>query len=147
MSTVIVIPGDQPILVLDDNEIDRMVIEQVLRRSLLRNEVRLFGAGEDLLAFLEDVERGDAPFPSLILIDINMPGLDGHEVLQRIRSRAAFDDLPVIAMLTSSIVDADRDRAMAHGANDYIVKAVGIDAYVAQFNERLGNPPLESGVS
>jgi CheY-like chemotaxis protein len=72
--------------------------------------------------------------PAVVLLDINMPGLDGFEVLQRIREREAFAQLPVIMMLTNSDNPRDIERAAELGANGFQTKPATMKEYVRFFD-------------
>jgi CheY-like chemotaxis protein len=76
--------------------------------------------------------------PDVILMDIQMPGMDGLEAIQRIRQQPEFADTPIIA-LTALAMSGDRERCLAAGANDYLSKPVKLQQLVKQINDYL-NP-------
>lgn len=82
-----------------------------------------------LLARGRHAGRDPAGLPALVLLDLNLPRLDGHEVLQAIRADDATRCLPVV-VLTTSIEPSDVERAYARGANSYIQKPVEFDRFV-----------------
>ena len=90
-----------------------------------------------LFAYLEDVKTKKARVPALLLLDITMPGIDGHEALAKVRSDASFKELPFIAMFSHSSLEADRERAMAIGANGYQVKPISSLEYIDFFNSLI----------
>ncbi|MBN4072011.1 response regulator [bacterium AH-315-F18] len=103
--------------VVEDN-LDNLL----LVRALLGKEYRLL-TYEDGRAALEGLNEER---PDLVLLDISLPGMDGNEVLKRIRANAALADLPVIA-LTAHAMNGDRDRFLSAGFDDYLTKPI-IDA-------------------
>jgi CheY-like chemotaxis protein len=113
-----------PVLLIDDSEPDRIYTGIVLGRSGLPFEVHDFESARDALAVLADAPQP----PSLILLDINMPGMNGFAFLD------AYEKLPeahrrntVVVMLSSSPADSDRQRALAHAVvKDYVVKPLTV---------------------
>jgi CheY-like chemotaxis protein len=75
--------------------------------------------------------------PAIVLLDINMPGLNGFEVLRSIRSRSEFEKLPVIVMLSGSENSRDAETALSLGANRFCTKPYDINAYTAFFDSLL----------
>lgn len=137
------LPPDAPILVVDDNEADLMIIETVVERSNLDNPVELFRGAGDALERMEQVLEGDASFPVLMLVDVNMPRMNGFQLLEELRSREEFRKLPIVLMLSSSDAEGDRKKAERLGADDYLVKASGIQEYVDLLNASFSNGPSD----
>jgi chemotaxis family two-component system response regulator Rcp1 len=101
-------------------------IAYLLRLALheIRVDIDVFRTcnGEDAIAFLtRNGVFGRAPIPDIVVLDLNLPKKNGHDVLTEIRRQIAFRHLPVI-MLTSSSAPEDRERAIALGANEYVLK-------------------------
>jgi len=105
------------ILIVDDNQDSRELIVKILRNKgyLLSEAVD----GEDALA------RVYSEKPDLILMDISLPKLDGHEVTRRLKSQPAYKDIPVIA-LTAHVMKGDREKALDAGCNGYISKPINV---------------------
>ena len=127
----------QPIVILlaDDDEDDRLMTRQALERSRLANELRTVADGEELLDFL--YRRGKhvgAPRPGIILLDLNMPRMDGREALQAIKSDPTLSSIPGIVMTTSS-AEEDVLRSYGLGANSFVTKPVGFEALVKVMGE------------
>lgn len=125
-------PAHQAVtMVMVDDNID----EIFLTRRQVRNEgiVNHFISerkSEDLIHTLVELYNGDEINSNiLVLLDINMPRMDGFETLKAIRGHSQFHDLPVI-MFSSSDDEADMARAKALGANGYIVKPFTIDSFI-----------------
>lgn len=131
---MIEIANENHVVMVDDNEGDVFLVEQCFRDSRLDNPWKSFPSGGEFLRYLEDVRRGDAPMPALVLLDLNMPGLDGLDVLERTRSDPAFARLPVFCMLTSSGDPRDKARAEALGASGFVTKSDDPRDYVAFFD-------------
>ena len=100
------------ILLVDDNELYRDTLEEIFADTYL---IQTAVDGETALQSV-----ATSP-PDLILLDINMPGIDGHEVCRRLKANASTQDIPII-FLTSFGEDEDQTRGLALGAVDYIVK-------------------------
>jgi CheY-like chemotaxis protein len=116
------------VLLVDDSRVDAMLVKEALD-SMGRVRLHVVRSGIDALAFLNRVGRyADAPRPQLVLLDINMPRMNGHEALARIRAEPQLAGLAVV-MLTSSRAADDRDKATALGADEFVTKPVGYDAF------------------
>lgn len=112
----------KPILLVDDeDDFVEIAMEQLvgLTYSGLISVVR---NGVDALAFLRKKHPFEtAPTPSLVILDIKMPRLDGHAVLAEMKADPELRNIPVV-VLTCSTMDKDRDRALAAGAVHYLSK-------------------------
>jgi two-component system cell cycle response regulator DivK len=106
-----------PILVVDDNEINLKLAQKVLTSS--GYEVVVATRGE------EAVEVARAVRPALVLLDIQLPDIDGLEVLRRLRSFPETKDLPIVAM-TAQAMTGDRERFLAAGCDGYIQKPISL---------------------
>lgn len=131
----------QVLLHIDDNEADLLFARIVLERSGLPCEVVSLDDPRDALAWLQ---QPAAPAVALILLDINMPGLDGFEFLEAYGATvpaAAAPDAPPVVMLTSSADPQDQARALAHPAvRGYLTKPLGPDALRALRGWLPGDP-------
>jgi CheY-like chemotaxis protein len=115
---------------VDDNETDLDIGQRFYRYSKLENPFLTFASGQELLAYLAEVEAGQKPFPAVVLLDVNMPQLSGFETLRRIREKQVFGEIPVIVMLTNSDNPQDIESAMQMGANGYQPKHFEVDGFV-----------------
>jgi two-component system, response regulator len=120
------------IVLVDDNEDDRMLAARALQRAGVVNDVIMLADGVEALEFFAQATKSDATAPRtyLVLLDLNMPRLGGLEVLRRLRADGATRRLQIV-MLTSSDEDRDRVDSYELGANSYIRKPVDF----AQFSE------------
>ncbi|MDM8535525.1 response regulator [Desulfobacterales bacterium HSG17] len=109
------------ILLAEDNEINQEVTVALLERAGLIAHVAANGreAVEVLISRID----GDAPFYDAVLMDIEMPEMDGYEAVRLIRKISEFDNLPVIAM-TAHALKGDREKCLDAGMNDYLTKPV-----------------------
>jgi CheY-like chemotaxis protein len=117
------------ILVVDDNPGDVQLAEAMLDEAGLHPQVEQARDGVEAVLRLEKVLAGRAPPPDLVLLDINMPRMNGFEVLSYIRQHPTLGGIPVL-MLTSSARDGDIARARALGAREYLVKPDNVGAYI-----------------
>jgi two-component system response regulator len=123
----------QPILFVEDSEDDYEAAVRAFNKVNLHNPVNWCRSGSEALDFL--AQRGDyadpekAPRPGLILLDLNMPGLDGRKTLQMIKQDAKLRDIPVI-ILTTSADQRDIEHCYQIGANTYIQKPVSFDGLI-----------------
>ncbi len=115
------------ILMADDDEDDRQLARDALVESRLRNELRCVEDGEELIEYLTRKGRyedpASSPRPGLILLDLNMPRMDGREALQIIKSIPELRMIPVV-VLTTSKTEEDICRSYDLGASSYITKPV-----------------------
>jgi two-component system response regulator len=112
------------ILLVEDNPADVAFTREALDDARVLNRLHVVEDGADALRFLRrEPPFADVPAPDLILLDLNLPRIDGHEVLRTIKSDPELTHLPVI-MLTNSIMRADVESAYRSFVNCYIVKPV-----------------------
>ena len=121
------------ILLVEDNEDDIVIIQEVFADMKLATIINTVRDGEEALAYLQRKGKYKvARLPDIVLLDINMPKMNGYEVLERMKKDTRWQSLPVI-MLTMSEREEDVVRAYANGACSFIHKSVDLD----QFRERL----------
>jgi CheY-like chemotaxis protein len=114
---------------VEDNLPDALLVQEAIKAEHLLLEVHVAGDGEQALDFIARAEKDpDAPCPHILLLDLNLPKVEGLEVLQRIRSRPKWKNLPVL-VVTSSDSPADRKDVAALGAS-YFRKPVTYDEFL-----------------
>ena len=122
----------KPILFVDDSPRDTALVMEALSQCKLDKEVITLSDGVEALDYLyhrgEFCDR-DGRNPSVILLDLKMPRLDGLEVLKQIKSDSKLKVIPVV-MMTSSQQEADVTQSYQLGVNAYIVKPVNFDDFV-----------------
>ena len=136
---MIMVTPNQPILLVEDSPEDFEATVRAFNRSGLRNPIIRCEDGDSALDYLH--RRGpyaspeQAPRPGVILLDLNLPGTDGREVLQEIKGNEELRQIPVI-VLTTSTDDRDVTACYQAGANSYIQKPVDMDGFIRAI-ERL----------
>jgi two-component system, response regulator len=130
------------LLLVEDNPQDAELTMRVLRRHQLGEHVVWVRDGVDALEYLYG--SGDRPpsaplnaEPRLILLDIKMPRIDGHEVLRRLKADPRSRHIPVV-ILSSSEAGDDIARTIASGANSFVVKPVSFDEF-SETIRHIGN--------
>lgn len=123
----------QLILIVEDNEDDYEAVLRAFKNAQLHNPVFRCKTGDEALAYLkqEGVYDGSKTFdrPTLILLDLNMPGIDGRKTLQHIKKDENLKRIPVVIFTTSNS-DFDIDACYQAGANTYIQKPVSFAGLV-----------------
>jgi len=121
------------ILMADDDEDDRLLTQDALTESRVLNELHFVEDGVELLEYLERKgkfeQKDTSPRPGLILLDLNMPRMDGREALQAIKANPCLKGIPVV-ILTTSKQEEDMVRGYDLGAASYITKPVTFDGLV-----------------
>ncbi|MBK7404130.1 MAG: response regulator [Phycisphaerales bacterium] len=111
-------------LLIEDDEDHAFLIRRAMQENRVTNALDHVADGEAALRFLRKSEPYEhAKRPDVILLDLNLPKLDGQEVLNAIKADAELNTIPVVVLTTSS-AEADRVRAYSSGVNSYVVKPV-----------------------
>ena len=121
------------ILLVEDNPDDIELTRIAFEQAKVSNLLRVVGDGAEALDYLfargRHADRDPAELPSLVLLDLNLPKVNGREVLQAIRANEATRALPVVVMTTSA-EPFDLDATYALGVNSYIRKPVDFEQFV-----------------
>lgn len=118
------------ILLVEDNPDDVALTLRALKKNNIHNEVVVAADGVEALEYLHGTgERPAGALPEIVLLDINLPRLDGIEVLRRIRENPRTRMLPVV-ILTSSSEERDLIRSYGLGANSYVRKPVDFGEFL-----------------
>jgi CheY-like chemotaxis protein len=118
------------ILLVEDSPHDARLTIEALRDGKLRHNVRHVEEGQEAMAILRrEGKEAASPRPDLILLDLNLPGMDGREVLQEIKEDLNLKRIPVVVMSTSR---AERDILQAYNlhANCYVTKPIDIEQFI-----------------
>jgi CheY-like chemotaxis protein len=110
--------GTKPVLLLEDDHVDVLSISRAFKELKVMNPLQVVGNGEEGLQYLYDENK---PKPCLILLDLNMPKMNGLEFLKAIKNDEELKRIPVI-VLTNSKGDEDVVESYRHGVAGYIVK-------------------------
>lgn len=120
------------ILLVEDNPDDQILTRRALEKNNIREQVVVAGDGAEALDFLfcsgDQSGRNPDILPRLVLLDLKLPGIDGFEVLRRIRQNARTKLLPVV-ILTTSNEERDRLNGYVLGANSFIRKPLEFDRF------------------
>jgi len=116
------------ILIVEDNETNMYLIRFILRKS--GYEVIEAGTGE------EGVELAIKEKPDLVIMDIQLPGIDGLEATQRIRNSEVNEELPIV-VLTSYAMVGDKEKALKAGCTGYIEKPINPETFMAEIEKYL----------
>lgn len=114
------------ILLIEDDVVDVMTVQRALRELKVPNPLRVVSNGEEALVALRDTTQA---LPGLILLDLNMPRMNGIEFLSLVKQDAPLRRLPVV-VLTTSKEENDRLRSFDLGVAGYIIKPVEYDRFV-----------------
>ena len=117
------------ILLVEDNDSEALFMLHTLQESLLPNTVHHVPTGEEALAFLNgDGKHNGTPRPDLILLDLNLPGLDGFGVLKLVKAHNEWKSIPII-IVTSSALEEDMHRIRRLEADHYLSKPFDLEGY------------------
>jgi chemotaxis family two-component system response regulator Rcp1 len=136
------------VLLVDDNPGDVFIITEILGQCGLHFEITVIAHGENAISFLQSLEANpNAQCPALVLLDLNLPGISGAEVLTHIRRHMRCCQVPVV-IITSSDSPSDRRTVQQLGANVYFRKPTDLLAYRELGNivrQVLDTPPQSVG--
>lgn len=123
-------PEPIKILLVEDNEGDILLIQEALIEAKIINKMQISRDGSSAIKLLEDLSVNDqGSLPDVILLDINLPKKNGHEVLASIKENPALKKIPII-VLTTSASETDIFKAYDLHANCYIVKPVEVNNFL-----------------
>jgi CheY-like chemotaxis protein len=116
-------------LLVEDEDVHAELVMRSLQKARVSNEVYRVADGAEALAFLRrQGQYTGEPRPDVILLDLKLPKVDGHEVLEAIKRDESLRVIPVVVMTTSA-AETDRAEAYRHHANSYVVKPVDFDKF------------------
>mgnify|MGYP001565457353 CR=1 FL=1 len=133
--------GAQIILMVEDCPEDFEFTRRAFRRSRIGNPIHRCEDGDEALDYLfrrgRYADPATSPRPGVVLLDLNLPGADGREVVAAIKADEGLRSIPVI-MLTSSSAPEDVARCYAAGANSYITKPVDVNGFFEAIENLTG---------
>lgn len=115
------------ILLVEDNPADIILIKHTLKSMNVLNNITVAEDGEKALEILDQEDQ--ANLPDLIVLDLNLPKIEGREVLKRIKSTKHLKDIPVVIM-SGSVAEKDRQEALDMEASAYIVKPLNLEKLI-----------------
>lgn len=116
----------KPALLVEDDSVDAKIVERAFNELGVTNKLIRVSNGEEALQYLRDESNEK---PSVILLDLNMPRMNGLEFLRIIKEDSALKDLPVI-ILTTSREDRDVAESFSHSVAGYVVKPVDFNSFL-----------------
>ncbi|HEY0452908.1 response regulator [Actinophytocola sp.] len=118
------------VLLVEDDDGDVLMTKEAFEYHKIRNRLHVVNDGEQALQFLRrEGEYADAPRPGLILLDLNLPRVDGREVLAELKDDPELRMIPVV-VLTTSESEEDIVRSYSLHANAYVSKPVDFDRFI-----------------
>lgn len=126
------------ILLLEDEPADAFLVKMALKEGKILANLQHVTDGREGLDFLQKTDKyKTASRPDLILLDLNMPRMNGYEFLKKIKADAEFNDIPIV-VLTTSDVESDVVRSYKLGAASYMSKPVDMEKFISAIHQ-LGN--------
>ena len=126
-------PDQQVILIAEDREDDILLIQRALKGANVRNPLQVVRNGEEVIAYLKGkakfANRDEFPLPSLLLLDLKMPRVDGFEVLRWVRGQPTLKAMRIIVLTSSDRIN-DVTLAYQLGANSFLVKPLSFSDFV-----------------
>ena len=118
----------RPVLVIEDSDEDFAAFGRIIRQLSITRPIYRCTTGDEALDFLYQTGEytNSAPRPGIVLLDLNLPGTDGREVLGQIKQDDILKSIPVVVFTTSSN-PMDIDACYQHGVNGYIIKPININ--------------------
>lgn len=118
------------ILLVEDNEGDILLTTEAFEEAKISNSLKVIRDGASMLLYLKEVaEKSPSELPDLILLDINLPKKNGHEVLIEVKSNNLLKHIPII-MLTTSSSESDILKSYQEHANCYIIKPMEVSDFL-----------------
>jgi DNA-binding response OmpR family regulator len=118
------------IVLVEDAESDVFLIREALEQAGLTFDLQVFDDGEKALEFMGKIESDESvPLPDVIILDLNLPRITGHQVLERVRKCARCGLIPIF-ILTSSDSPKDRSEIAGLGAVQYFLKSSKLDEFM-----------------
>ena len=121
------------VLMAEDNPAEQRLAQRALGRGIVRCDLRMVSDGEEALNYLfrkgEYADASKSPRPDLVLIDLNMPKVDGRQLLSRMKQDSSLRKIPVV-VLTTSKEEQDIIRSYDLGCNSFMSKPIGVNDFV-----------------
>ena len=121
------------ILLAEDDRADQEIIRRSLNKADLNHNLHIVNNGETFLKYIDGIEKGKNKEPDLILLDLNMPKIDGRQVLEKLKQEKILNR--VIIILTTSQNQDDIDFAYAKGVKSFITKPSTLNEFNKMINQ------------
>jgi CheY-like chemotaxis protein len=123
-------PRQIEVLLVEDDPGDVLLTREAFEHQKVSNRLHVVDNGEDAMSFLRKLGRyTDTPDADLVLLDLNLPGMDGREVLAAVKQDPRLRMIPVV-ILTTSVAEEDVLRSYLQHANAYVTKPVDFDRFM-----------------
>ncbi|MCP6763018.1 MAG: response regulator [Fischerella sp. CENA71] len=118
---------NEPLLVVEDSNEDFRILQRLMRRMAVQNPIHRCTSGDEVLNYLyqEGKNIDGLSRPSVILLDLNLPGIDGRDILEQLKQDKTFKEIPIVIFTTSSN-PKDIEFCYQKGANGYLVKPMDV---------------------
>jgi CheY-like chemotaxis protein len=113
------------VIIVDDDIEDHLILQDYFKVVGMENAVKFLHNGQDAIVYLEDLEENEK-LPQLIVLDLNMPILNGTQTLLQIKGNQRLKDIPVI-ILSTSANENEKRKCLSFGAIEYLVKPITYD--------------------
>jgi|ERR1700733_16170173 len=118
------------ILLVEDNEGDIVLTKEAFEESTLIDKIQVIRDGKEAIRFFEKLDERTPDKPNLVLLDVNLPKINGHDVLKFIKTHNKHKSIPVI-MLTTSSAERDIMQSYENHVNCYITKPIDMNDFVS----------------
>jgi CheY-like chemotaxis protein len=129
------------ILLVEDDEADILLAQRAFERASIWNQMDVVRNGQEALDYLRNehayADRERHPRPDVVLLDLNLPGIDGREVLALMHKNPELDKIPVVIVSTSDY-ERDIEFGRSHGVQHYIIKPIQVDNIMETFTSIPG---------
>lgn len=119
------------LLLIEDNYADVFIFKEALNNESFPAELSVISNGRDALKYFERSESGD--LPDLVLMDLNLPQINGFEILQKIKANIYFKNIPIVVLSTSTWA-LDKEKCKQLGAAEYFTKPIDFNGYAYIIN-------------
>ncbi len=118
---------NEPLLVVEDSNDDFRILQRLMRRMAVQNPIHRCTSGDEVLDYLyqEGKNINGLSRPSVILLDLNLPGIDGRDILEQLKEDKTLKEIPIVIFTTSSN-PKDIEFCYQKGANGYLVKPMDV---------------------
>lgn len=116
------------VLLVDDDQEDCDLTVEILEMSKVKVSIEIVHDGVEAMEFLEKNKNNPKKFPDLILLDLNMPRMNGHEVIAALKKDECLAKIPIV-VLTTSDAESDISKTYSGGVNCYVTKPVGLSQF------------------
>ena len=124
------------ILLVEDDEADILLAQRAFERANIWNKMDVVRNGQEGLDYLRNeqayADKAKFPLPGVVLLDLNLPGIDGREVLRMMKKDPKLSAIPIVIVSTSDY-ERDIEFGRAHGVQHYIIKPIQVDNIMETF--------------